>query len=125
VNPTQSLNCLRIHPANLICLAYWRRPAISANTIGFVNVHILNRQSNAFSIKKISSLASEIAAQLLYIRFHICSVGDPLNFGADPLTNGSGRPQNIRILLVRIRIRNIGTIHHSSKIKSHKEVSEQ
>jgi hypothetical protein len=32
-----SLDC---YPANLIRLASWRRPVITANTIGFVNVHI-------------------------------------------------------------------------------------
>jgi hypothetical protein len=31
----RSHSWLKIHPANLIRLAYWRRHVISANTIGF------------------------------------------------------------------------------------------
>jgi hypothetical protein len=31
----QKHNWLKIHPANLVRLAYWRRRVISVNTIGF------------------------------------------------------------------------------------------
>jgi hypothetical protein len=40
-NP-QILSCLNIHPANLFRLAYSRNKHVRANTIGVVNVHILN-----------------------------------------------------------------------------------
>ncbi len=42
-NP-QILSCLNIHPANLFRLAYSRNKHALANTIGNVNVHILNMQ---------------------------------------------------------------------------------
>ncbi len=44
--------------------------------------------------------------------------------GSVPVTNGSGMPKNIRIR-VRMRIRNTVHLHHSSKIKSLKEVTKQ
>jgi hypothetical protein len=43
VNPQWS----NIHPANLIRLAYSRYKHVHANTIGIVNVHILNSQSGS------------------------------------------------------------------------------
>jgi hypothetical protein len=39
-NP-QNPHWLKIHPANLIHLAYWRRRVIFANTIGFGEVESL------------------------------------------------------------------------------------
>ncbi len=47
MNPTknpQILSCLSIHPANLFRLAYSRNKHVRANTIGIINVHILNMQ---------------------------------------------------------------------------------
>ncbi len=47
MNPTENprnLNCLNIHPANLFRLAYSRYKHVRANTIGIVNIHILNMQ---------------------------------------------------------------------------------
>jgi hypothetical protein len=45
-NP-QNHNWLKIHPANLIRLPYWRRRVISANTIGFGEVEALQKICNA------------------------------------------------------------------------------
>jgi hypothetical protein len=42
-NP-QILSCLNIYPANLFRLAYSRNKHLRTNTIGIVNVHILNMQ---------------------------------------------------------------------------------
>ncbi len=47
MNPPKNpkiLSCLNIHPANLFRLAYSRNKQVCANTIGIVNVHILNMQ---------------------------------------------------------------------------------
>jgi hypothetical protein len=40
-------NCLKIHPANLIRLAYWRRRVISTNTFGFGEREALQKIRNA------------------------------------------------------------------------------
>jgi hypothetical protein len=54
VNPPknpQNHNWWKIHPANLIRLAYWRRRVISANTIGFGEGEALQRICNASPIR--------------------------------------------------------------------------
>jgi hypothetical protein len=54
VNPPknpQNHNWLKIHPANLIRLAYWRRRVISANIIGFGEVEVIQKICNALPIR--------------------------------------------------------------------------
>jgi hypothetical protein len=48
-NP-QNHNWLKIYPAKLIRLAYWRRHIISANTIGFGEGEALQKMCNALPI---------------------------------------------------------------------------
>jgi hypothetical protein len=43
---------LKIHPANLIRLAYWRRRVASANTIGIGEVEALQKIRNALPIRQ-------------------------------------------------------------------------
>jgi hypothetical protein len=43
---------LKIHPANLIRLAYLRRPVISANTFGFGEGKALQKIRNALPIRQ-------------------------------------------------------------------------
>jgi hypothetical protein len=43
---------LKIHPANLIRLAYWRRRVVSANTIGTGEVEALQKIRNALPIRQ-------------------------------------------------------------------------
>jgi hypothetical protein len=62
VNPQWS----NIHPANLIRLAYSRYKHVCANTIGVVNVHILNSQSLSNGTQ-VSSYWLKLAALRLFV----------------------------------------------------------
>ncbi len=55
-----------IHPSNLIRLAYSRYKHVLANTIGVVNVHILNTQSRSNG-KLVSSYSSKFAMLRLFV----------------------------------------------------------
>jgi hypothetical protein len=48
----QNHSWLKIHPANLIRLAYWRRRVVSANTIGTGEVEALQKIRNALPIRQ-------------------------------------------------------------------------
>ncbi len=64
----QILSCLNIHPANLFRLAFSRNKHVRVNTIGIVNVHILNMkwETRLVQLAKIRS-ASPIRRDNAYL----------------------------------------------------------